>query len=139
MPINTRQLLDAVGTLTDRESMRVAMKSSAKGAAIAGSGSFLGGMMGGPVGLFVGGALGGLVAYAMSENFKPVSQIICNELSVAERERLKERILGALAEFQPTDLVVVLSLLTGNVTAQRAVLSAVATFLTNEMRMQIID
>uniref|UniRef100_A0A2M4C2U8 Putative conserved plasma membrane protein n=1 Tax=Anopheles marajoara TaxID=58244 RepID=A0A2M4C2U8_9DIPT len=139
MPINTRQLLDAVGSLADRESMRVTMKSSAKGAAIAGSGSFLGGMMGGPVGLFVGGALGGLVAYAMSDNFKPVSQIIRNELTVAERERLKERILGALAEFQATDLVVILPLLTGNVSAQRAVLSAVATFLTNEMRMQIID
>uniref|UniRef100_A0A2M4ASM0 Putative conserved plasma membrane protein n=1 Tax=Anopheles triannulatus TaxID=58253 RepID=A0A2M4ASM0_9DIPT len=139
MPINTRQLLDAVGTLTDRESMRVTMKSSAKGAAIAGSGSFLGGMMGGPVGLFVGGALGGLVAYAMSANFKPVSEIIRNELTVAERERLKERILNALSEFQPTDLVVILSLLTGNVSAQRAVLTAVATFITNEMRMQIID
>uniref|UniRef100_A0A2M4CTZ3 Putative conserved plasma membrane protein n=1 Tax=Anopheles darlingi TaxID=43151 RepID=A0A2M4CTZ3_ANODA len=139
MPINTRQLLDAVGTLTDRESMRVTMKSSAKGAAIAGSGSFLGGMMGGPIGLFVGGAVGGLVAYAMSNDFKTVSEIIRNELTVAEQERLKERILGALSQFQATDLVVILPLLAGNVSAQRAVLSAVTTFLTNEMRMQIID
>uniref|UniRef100_A0A182XDS7 Uncharacterized protein n=1 Tax=Anopheles quadriannulatus TaxID=34691 RepID=A0A182XDS7_ANOQN len=140
MPINTRELLDAVATLTDKESMRVTLKSSAKGATVAGSTTFLGGLLAGPVGLFVGGAVGGLVAYAMTNNqFKPVSEIIRHDLSVQEQERLKQRIVSALSEFHATDLVMVLSLLTANGAAQKAVLATVVTFLTNEMRMQIID
>uniref|UniRef100_A0A182N1A6 Uncharacterized protein n=1 Tax=Anopheles dirus TaxID=7168 RepID=A0A182N1A6_9DIPT len=140
MPINTRELLDAVAVLTDKESMRVALKSSAKGAAVAGSSTFVGGLLAGPVGLFVGGALGGLLAYAVThDQFKPVSHIIRHDLSVREQERLKERIVTALSQFQATDLLVILPLLTGNAGAQKLVLSTVASFLTNEMRMQIID
>ncbi|XP_052865005.1 protein C19orf12 homolog isoform X5 [Anopheles cruzii] len=139
MAINTSQLLDAVGTLTDKQSMRVTLKGSTKGAIVAGSGTFLGGMLAGPIGLLIGGTLGGLAAYAMSNDFKPVSHIIKHELTVQEQERLKERILGALAEFGSRDLVVILPLLMGNASAQQAVLSTVISFLTKDMRMQIID
>uniref|UniRef100_A0A182IQQ1 Uncharacterized protein n=1 Tax=Anopheles atroparvus TaxID=41427 RepID=A0A182IQQ1_ANOAO len=140
MPIDTRKLFDAVGILTDKETMRVALKSSAKGAAVAGSSTFVGGLLGGPFGLFLGGTLGGLVAYAMTNNqFKPVSQIIREDLSVREQERLKQRIVEALSDFHATDLAVILPLLAGNAAAQKAVLSTVVSFITNEMRMQIID
>ncbi|KFB38785.1 AGAP000432-PA-like protein [Anopheles sinensis] len=140
MPIDTRKLFDAVGELMDKDGVRVAIKSSAKGAAIAGSSSFVGGLMAGPIGLFVGGALGGLFAYAMTnDQFKPVSHVIKHELSVREQERLKQLIVEALSDFQATDLVVILPLLTGNASAQKAVLSTVVSFVTNEMRMQIID
>uniref|UniRef100_A0A182QXE8 Uncharacterized protein n=1 Tax=Anopheles farauti TaxID=69004 RepID=A0A182QXE8_9DIPT len=140
MPINTRELLEAVGVLTDKESMRVTLKSSVKGATIAGSSTFVGGLLAGPVGLFVGSALGGLLAYTMSNGqFKPVSHIIKHDLSVREQEQLKERIVHALSEFQAIDLVTILSLLAGNAAAQKLVLSTVVSFLTSEMRMQIID
>lgn len=140
MPINTQELLSAVATLTDKQSMRVTLKSSAKGATVAGSSTFLGGLVAGPVGLFVGGAVGGLIAYAMTNNqFKPVSHIIQHDLSVREKEQLKQRIVDALSEFQPTDLMVILPLLTSNAAVQKQVISAVVAFLTNEMRMQIVD
>ncbi|XP_053663296.1 protein C19orf12 homolog [Anopheles marshallii] len=140
MPINTRELLDAVAILTDKNSMRVTLKSSAKGATVAGSSTFVGGLLAGPVGLLVGGAVGGLIAYAMTSNqFKPVSHIIQHDLSVREQEQLKQRIVDALSEFNPTDLMVILPLLAGNVSVQKMVLSTVVTFLTNDMRMQIID
>uniref|UniRef100_A0A182PBK3 Uncharacterized protein n=1 Tax=Anopheles epiroticus TaxID=199890 RepID=A0A182PBK3_9DIPT len=140
MTINTRELLDAVATLTDKESMRVTLKSSAKGATVAGSSTFLGGLLAGPIGLFIGGALGGLVAYAMTNGqFKPVSHIIRYDLSAPEQERLKQRVMDALSEFQATDMIMILPLLTGSASAQQAVLGAVVSFLTNEMRMQIID
>lgn len=140
MPINTQELLSAVAILTDKQSMRVTLKCSAKGAAVAGSSSFVGGLVAGPVGLFLGGALGGLLAYTMTNNqFKPVSQIILHELTPREQEQLKQRIVGALSGFQATDLIVIAPLLAGNGAAQQAVLGAVVSFLTNEMRMQIID
>lgn len=140
MPINTQELLSAVAVLTDKQSMRVTLKSSAKGAAVAGSSTFLGGLVAGPIGLFLGGAVGGLVAYAMTNNqFKPVSHVIMHDLSVREQEQLKQRIVDALSRFQPTDLVAIASLLAGNMAAQQTVITAVVSFLTNEMRMQIID
>uniref|UniRef100_A0A182W5G4 Uncharacterized protein n=1 Tax=Anopheles minimus TaxID=112268 RepID=A0A182W5G4_9DIPT len=140
MPINTRELLDAVAILTDKQEMRVTLKCSAKGAIVTGSSSFLGGLVAGPVGLFAGGALGGLIAYAMTNNqFKPVSHIIQHDLTVREQEQLKERIIHALSEFNPTDLMVIIPLLMGNAAAQKTVLATVVSFLTNEMRMQIID
>uniref|UniRef100_A0A182RMW0 Uncharacterized protein n=1 Tax=Anopheles funestus TaxID=62324 RepID=A0A182RMW0_ANOFN len=140
MPINTRELLDAVAILTDKQSMRVTLKSSAKGATVAGSSTFVGGLLAGPVGLFVGGAVGGLIAYAMTNNqFKPVSHIIRHDLTVQEQEQLKQRIVEALSEFHPTDLMVILPLLTGNLSAQQTVVATVVSFLSNEMRMQIID
>uniref|UniRef100_A0A182TBA0 Uncharacterized protein n=1 Tax=Anopheles maculatus TaxID=74869 RepID=A0A182TBA0_9DIPT len=134
MPINTQELLSAVAVLTDKQSMRVTLKSSAKGAAVAGSSTFLGGLVAGPIGLFLGGAVGGLVAYAMTNNqFKPVSHVIMHDLSVREQEQLKQRIVDALSRFQPTDLVVIASLLAGNMAAQQTVITAVVSFLTNEM------
>ncbi|XP_052901144.1 protein C19orf12 homolog [Anopheles moucheti] len=140
MPINTRELLNAVAIVTDKHSMRVTLKSSAKGATIAGTSTFLGGLVAGPVGLLIGGTVGGLVAYGMTSNqFKPVSHIIQHDLSVQEQEQLKQRIVDALSEFNPTDLLTILPLLTGNVAVQKTVLNTVVAFLTNEMRMQIID
>lgn len=140
MSINKRELLHAVATLTDKQSMRVTLKSSAKGAAVAGSSSFVGGLLAGPIGLLIGGAVGGLIAYAMTNNqFKPVSHVILHDLTEREQEQLKQHIVDALSEFNPTDLIVIIPLLMGNAAAQKTVLATVVSFLTNEMRMQIID
>ncbi|EAT33085.1 AAEL014657-PA [Aedes aegypti] len=140
MPINTRELMEAVGTLTDKEGMRVTLKSSMKGAAVCGASCFVGGLVAGPVGLAVGGTIGAISAGYMSRGkFRPVSHIILHEMSEREREKLKDHLVAALAEFHPTDVAMLLPLLMGNAAAQRAVLSTVASFITNEMRMQIID
>lgn len=140
MPINTRELMEAVGTLTDREGMKVTLKSSVKGAAVCGTACFVGGLVAGPVGLAVGGTIGAISAGYMSRGkFQPVSHIIMHEMSEREREKLKDHIVAALSEFHPTDIAVLLPLLMGNLTAQRAVLNTVASFITNEMRLQIID
>ncbi|XP_062551885.1 protein C19orf12 homolog [Armigeres subalbatus] len=140
MPINTRELMEAVGTLTDKESMRVTLRSSAKGAAVCGASCFVGGLLGGPVGLAVGGTIGAVSAGYMSRGrFRPVSHIILHEMNDREQEKLKNHIVAALSEFHPTDMVMLLPLLMGNAGAQRAVLSTVASFITNEMRLQIID
>ncbi|KXJ76773.1 protein C19orf12 homolog [Aedes albopictus] len=140
MPINTRELMEAVGTLTDKEGMRVTLKSSAKGAAVCGASCFVGGLVAGPVGLAVGGTIGAISAGYMSRGrFRPVSHIIMQEMSDREREKLKDHLVAALSEFHPTDVAMLLPLLMGNAAAQRAVLSTVASFITNEMRMQIVD
>uniref|UniRef100_A0A8D8BZB2 Protein C19orf12 homolog n=1 Tax=Culex pipiens TaxID=7175 RepID=A0A8D8BZB2_CULPI len=140
MPINTRELMDAVATLTDKENMRVTMKGSAKGAAICGAACFAGGLVAGPVGLAVGGTIGAISAGYMSRGkFRAVGEIIRHDMSEREREKLKDHLVAALSEFHPTDMAVLLPLLMGSAAAQRAVLSTVVSFVTNEMRLQIID
>lgn len=140
MPINTRELMDAVATLTDKENMRVTLKSSAKGAAVCGAACFAGGLVAGPVGLAIGGTLGALSAGYMSRGrFRSVGDIIRNDMSVREQEKLKDHIMTALSELHPTDIAMLLPLVMGNAAAQRAVLSTVVSFITNEMRLQIVD
>ncbi|XP_055600157.1 protein C19orf12 homolog [Uranotaenia lowii] len=140
MPINTRELMEAVGTLTDQHNMRVTLKSSLKGAAICGSCSFIGGVLGGPVGLAVGGTIGAVSAGYMSRGkFRPVSHIIMHDLSHREQEKLKNHIVAAVADIHPTDLAMLLPLITGNMAVQKAILSTVVSFITNDMGMQIID
>ncbi|KAL9695321.1 hypothetical protein quinque_014606 [Culex quinquefasciatus] len=130
MPINTRELMDAVATLTDKENMRVTMKGSAKGAAICGAACFAGGLVAGPVGLAVGGTIGAISAGYMSRGkFRAVGEIIRHDMTEREREKLKDHLVAALSEFHPTDMAVLLPLLMGSAAAQRAVLSTVVSFL----------
>ncbi|XP_058467010.1 protein C19orf12 homolog [Malaya genurostris] len=140
MPIDTRELMEAVGMLTDQRNVRVTIKSSAKGAMVCGTTCFIGGLLGGPVGLAVGGTIGAIGAGMMSKGkFRSVNEIIMQEMSDREREQLKERILKALSQFHPTDMAVLLPLIMGNAAAQQAILSTVISFVTNEMKMQIVD
>ncbi|XP_053678367.1 protein C19orf12 homolog [Anopheles nili] len=140
MPIRAQELFEAVAILTDKQSMRVTLKGSLKGAAFAGTTTFIGGIMAGSIGLLIGGVIGGILSYAWTnDELKPVSQIILHDLTIMEQELLKDRIIAALTEFQATDIIMIVSLLNGNNIAQKAVLSSVATFVTNQLHMKIID
>ncbi|XP_055541200.1 protein C19orf12 homolog [Wyeomyia smithii] len=140
MPIDTMELMEAVGALMDNENVRVTVKSSAKGAAICAASCFIGGLLGGSKGLALGGTIGAVSAAIMSRGqFRPVSEIILHEMSERDREQLKDRVVYAVRDFHPTDMGVLLSLLMGNKEVQKAVLNTVTTFITNEMDMQIVD
>ena len=67
MPINTKELLEAVAMLTDEQNMRVALKHSGKGALIGATGCFVGGLVAGPIGIAIGGTLGACSAAYMSQ------------------------------------------------------------------------
>lgn len=158
MPVNTNELLHAIALLTDRENMRVAVKESTKGAAICGSTCFVGGILGGPIGLAVGGALGGLgAAYFASGKlffkfelaifklsfflgkFKAVGDIIRDELSNLDRQRLYDHLVKTLKDVDITDLAAFLPLLMGSVPIQKDVLKTVSSFITNQMHMQLME
>lgn len=56
-----------------------------------------------------------------------------------QREQLVQHVTKAVAEVHPTDLVMLLPLITQNASVQQAVLSTIMSFVTNELRMQIVD
>lgn len=160
MVINTSELLDGIAILTDEQNMRVTITSSAKGAMITGATCFVGGILAGPIGLAVGGVLGGLSSWKLmqgnifhssltglgfltnglvSGQFKPISEVIRNDMTIRQKEMLKEHILAAVSGFEPKDLAILLPLIMGNHSIQTAVLRTVVSFITNEMHLQIVD
>ncbi|XP_023167190.1 protein C19orf12 homolog [Drosophila hydei] len=140
MPIDTRELMEAIAIIADERNIRVAVKQSGKGTAICAACCFAGGLLMGPVGLAVGGAAGGIAAYKMtSGTFKPLGEVILNDLTDAQREQLVQHVTTAVADVHPTDLVMLLPLITQNASIQQAVLNTIMSFVSNELRMQIVD
>uniref|UniRef100_U5EZ00 Uncharacterized protein n=1 Tax=Corethrella appendiculata TaxID=1370023 RepID=U5EZ00_9DIPT len=139
MPLDTQELMSAISIITDEHNMRVTLKQSTKGAMLAGGFCFVGGLLAGPVGLAIGGAIGGLTAANVCSNFKSVSQVINEDLTVAQREELKIRVERALRSIDATDVALLLPLLLNSEAAKVAVMREVANYLTSQMRMQIVD
>ncbi|EDV95453.1 protein C19orf12 homolog [Drosophila grimshawi] len=140
MPIDTRELMEAIAIIADERNIQVAMKQTGKGTAICAACCFAGGMLMGPVGLAVGGAAGGIAAYKMtSGTFKPLGEVILNDLTDRQRESLVQHVTNAIAEIHPTDVVLLLPLIAKNASIQQAILNTIMSFVSNELRMQIVD
>uniref|UniRef100_A0A673IXY3 CS012 protein n=1 Tax=Sinocyclocheilus rhinocerous TaxID=307959 RepID=A0A673IXY3_9TELE len=94
--------------ISENSQIEVAVNNSAKGAATAGGGAFLGGVLGGPPGIFIGGALRSAVGWLMTRGkFRPLHQMIM-EMSPQEREKLYSELmeeLGILAWDNLSELI----------------------------------
>lgn len=77
--------------------------------------------------------------YSVSGTFKPVSHIIKNELTVRQKEKLYEHIMASVRDIDVTDVAILMPLLLNNASIQQKVLTSVATFIGNELSMQIVD
>ncbi|KAM7346503.1 protein Nazo isoform 1-T2 [Cochliomyia hominivorax] len=140
MPIDGRELIEAISVLADEQNVRVTVKQSGKGAVICGACCFAGGLLMGPPGLAIGGAAGGVVAYKMTQgSFRPLGDVIINDLTDSQKEQLVQHVTKAVQDAHPTDLVMLLPLIMNNVSIQQAVLKTVISFVSSELRMQIID
>jgi len=62
-----------------------------------------------------------------------------NDLTDRQREKLVQHVSKAVADIHPTDVVLLLPLIMQNASIQQAVLNTVMSFVTNELRMQIVD
>ncbi|XP_011181993.1 protein C19orf12 homolog [Zeugodacus cucurbitae] len=140
MPVDTRELIEAISILANERNVQVTMKQSAKGAMVCAASAFTGGILLGPVGLAIGGTAGGLMAYKMtSGSFRPLADVLLNDLTDDQQERLVQHVNNAVREFQISDLALLLPLLMNNASIQQAVLKTAISFVSNELRCQIID
>lgn len=80
---------------------------------------------------------------AFTDNFKPLAVVIRDEMTDEQREQLCQHVIEAFREFRSEDLVSLTMLLPMLMDPshgfQTIALKKIFTFLTNEMRMQIID
>lgn len=139
MPINTVEVLSLVTQVCEDENLRVPIKESVKGGFIAGTTTAIGGLLGGPVGLAVGGTIGGLTAAYMAQGkFKSVAEVIRNDLTPLQRERLSNSVLRIINDFGPGD-VLALTAFTLQPAVKEKVLQEVFNFFQSQLHMQIMD
>lgn len=70
-------------------------------------------------------------------DFRPVADIIRNDLTAVQRERLYERIVNAVRQVQPQDLIALAPLLLTSMTVKQAVIHTISSFVANELQMQL--
>ncbi|RVE74912.1 hypothetical protein OJAV_G00026840 [Oryzias javanicus] len=123
--------------ISAHEKIKVAVKSSAKGAAVAGGTAFVGGLFGGPVGIAVGGAVGGLLgSWLTSGQFQPLPQILM-ELPPSQQQKLYDDVLRALGQLDWTDAAQLVALVMGSATLKQQVASALISYVTKELRAEV--
>lgn len=71
--------------------------------------------------------------------FRPLADVLLNDLNDDQKERLVRHVNNAVAEFEISDLAMLLPLLMNNASIQQAVLKTAISFVSNELRCQIVD
>jgi hypothetical protein len=90
--------------------------------------------------LIAGGIVGGCTAYLMSKDkFKSIPEVIMQDMTYAERERLAASVAAVIAHLRVEDAALLLPMLLNSPGAKEAVLRSVFAFMQNEMRLQIVD
>lgn len=60
-------------------------------------------------------------------------------MTVREKEKLYEHLVNTMRQLHPTDVAILLPLVTSTATIQQAVLKSLVSFLTNEMRYSLAN
>ncbi|KAM9409724.1 protein C19orf12 homolog [Pholidichthys leucotaenia] len=137
MPPRMDDVMRLCCEVSAQNEIKVAIRSSAKGAMMAGGSAFVGGLVAGPAGIAVGGALGGLLgSWMTSGQFRPLPQILI-ELPPAQQRKLYDAIMGVLGNVHWTDAVQLVSLVMGNATLQQQVTAALISYVTKELRAEV--
>lgn len=87
-----------------------------------------------------GGTFGSLAAaWKSSGQFKSAAQVILEDMSPLQQSQLAESCMTIIRDLRVEDVAVLLPLLLNTPSAQQAVLNTVVSYLTNEMKLKIID
>ncbi|XP_073693007.1 protein C19orf12 homolog [Garra rufa] len=123
--------------ISETRQIKAAVQNSAKGAAAAGGGAFVGGLLGGPPGIFIGGALGGAVGWWMtSGKFHPLHQIIM-EMPPQQKMKLYSDVMAELGSLNWVDVAQLIWLVMGNSSLQMRVLTTLISFATKELGAKV--
>ncbi|KAL2088858.1 hypothetical protein ACEWY4_015757 [Coilia grayii] len=137
MPSRMDDVMRLCCDLSANQQIKVAVKNSSKGAAVAGGTAFIGGLLAGPPGLAVGGAVGGLLGCWMtSGQFKPLPQILL-ELPPHQQQKLYTDVMSVLGSVDWTDVAQLIALVMGNATLQQQVTATLLSYITKELRAEV--
>lgn len=103
MTVDTNAIINLIIDVLGEQQIQVTTVRSLKGALIAGSCAFIGGLLAGPIGLAVGGASGGALAAYNTSSFKPIGQIL-NELPFERKQQIAAEIQSIIDQLEVNDL-----------------------------------
>lgn len=80
-----------------------------------------------------------MAAFKTSGQFKSVSKVIFEDMTPIQQTQLAASCMRIIQDFRVEDLAVLLPLLLNSPSAQQALLSQLTAYVTNEMKLKIID
>ncbi|CAH2005899.1 unnamed protein product [Acanthoscelides obtectus] len=131
-------LIEACQILAEQEDLKVTVKEASKGALIAGFGAFCGAILGGPPGLAIGGTIGSIIGATSLSNFKPVVQILKDELDYEQKMRLSQCLEGVMEGVNKEDVAMLVTLIITSPSLKEAVLKELGNFLLKELSVTMI-
>ncbi|XP_030369316.1 protein C19orf12 homolog [Scaptodrosophila lebanonensis] len=138
--VDTRDLFEAIADVADYCQLRVAIPQPGKGFLVCAIFSVMGRLLLGPVGMAIGGTLGGIAAYNMTSNkFRPMGDVLMNDLTSRQRESLMQKLFKAEGGLRSREMGILLPMIMHNKRTQQTVLTIVVEFLTNELNMRVSD
>lgn len=128
---HVNSVIKIVTTLREVEELRFTVSQAAKGSLMVAGCAFLGGLLGGKTGLALGGGLGAVAVGMSQSDYKSAVDIICNDLTQAQKQSLFDELTRSYSAFDASDLSLVRNLLTSS-TVRDAVATTVLTFLSQQ-------
>ncbi|RZF36824.1 hypothetical protein LSTR_LSTR012702 [Laodelphax striatellus] len=136
MPLNTQEILELITIICEQRHVQVCVTQSLRGAAITAAGALFGSLLLGPVGLVMGAVGGSVSAISTGEQYRPLPQILINDITPAQREEITTRINRVLADLDVTDLRTVMLLATSS-SVSDVVLRELGSYVQRELSMAI--
>ncbi|KAJ8041969.1 Protein C19orf12-like [Holothuria leucospilota] len=130
MPVTPEELVRVLAMLAEEEKLRVTVKETLKGGAMAGTGAVIGGMLGGPVGIAVGGAVGGVAgAWMTAGKFRPVHEVL-NEMEPHKRAEIYNAFQNILHGLDYNDVNTLVLLATSDMAVRSQLIGGLAGHMT---------
>ncbi len=138
MPLLNEDIIEAIGIIADNANIRVTVKGSMLGGLLAGTAATVGGLLMGPAGLAVGGAAGGCAAaYIAKDSFKPISRVIAEDLTPAQRNQLVDSVRITISNVNATDAAGLVALVASSDLLRGDFEQAITSFITQQLSLNV--
>jgi len=138
MVLAYEDIMEVVRLLCEERNLTITVKESGKGALVTGGVAGLGGMILGPIGLALGGAVGGSIAAWMAQDkFKPLVQVIMEDMRADQRERMIGCLRKVLSQIEPQDALALVAMVQGNQALKARLAKEMVTFLSRQCNIYV--
>ena len=138
MVLSYQDIMEVIRILCEDQSLAVTVKESGKGALVTGGVAGLGGLVLGPMGLALGGAVGGaLAAWIAQDKFKPLLQVIMEDMREEQRMKMVDSLRNVLTNIEPTDALTLVAVVQGNQALKTRLAQEMVTFLSSQCNIYV--
>ncbi|EGW02467.1 Uncharacterized protein C19orf12-like [Cricetulus griseus] len=137
MPIAVDDVMKLLCSVSQKRQMKAAVKHSGRGALVAGTVAFVGGLVGGPPGIALGAAVNQILMVweELADTCNAVQW--CQGKSSARLQKLVNEAKAVIGNLDWTDTVQLTALVMSNQAMQQKLLTVLATYITKELQAEI--